>query len=65
MNFLHKAADRLDGKHMLKYMAEVNNSAILLKSDYQFKGPLAENLSGYPPPLRIPTHPYFAALINI
>lgn len=28
---------------MLKYMAEVNNSAILLKSDYQFKGPLAEN----------------------
>lgn len=31
------------GKHMLKHMAGVDNSAILLKSDYQFKGPLTEN----------------------
>jgi hypothetical protein len=28
---------------MLKHMAGVDNSAILLKSDYQFKGPLTEN----------------------
>lgn len=28
---------------LLKYMAGIDNSAILLKSDYQFKGPLAEN----------------------
>lgn len=28
---------------LLKAMAEVDNSAILLKSDYQFKGPLTEN----------------------
>ena len=28
---------------LLKYMAGVDNSAILLKSDYQFKGPLTEN----------------------
>ena len=28
---------------LLKYMAGINNSAILLKSDYQFKGPLTEN----------------------
>ena len=27
----------------LKYMAGIDNSAILLKSDYQFKGPLTEN----------------------
>ncbi len=28
---------------LLKHMAGIDNSAILLKSDYQFKGPLAEN----------------------
>lgn len=28
---------------LLKHMAGVDNSAILLKSDYQFKGPLVEN----------------------
>ncbi|PWL43763.1 MAG: AAA family ATPase [Clostridiaceae bacterium] len=28
---------------LLKYMAGIDNSAILLKSDYQFKGPLTEN----------------------
>ena len=28
---------------LLKHMAGVDNSAILLKSDYQFKGPLTEN----------------------
>ena len=28
---------------LLKYMAGVDNAAILLKSDYQFKGPLTEN----------------------
>lgn len=28
---------------LLKYMAGVDNSAILLKTDYQFKGPLTEN----------------------
>lgn len=28
---------------LLKHMAGLDNSAILLKSDYQFKGPLAEN----------------------
>lgn len=28
---------------ILKYMAGVDNSAILLKTDYQFKGPLTEN----------------------
>lgn len=28
---------------LLKHMAGIANSAILLKSDYQFKGPLAEN----------------------
>lgn len=28
---------------LLKYMAGVDNSAILLKTDYQFKGPLSEN----------------------
>lgn len=28
---------------LLKYMAGMDNSAILLKSDYQFKGPLTEN----------------------
>ena len=28
---------------LLKHIAGVDNSAILLKSDYQFKGPLTEN----------------------
>lgn len=28
---------------LLKHMAGIDNSAILLKSDYQFKGPLTEN----------------------
>ena len=28
---------------LLKYMAGIDNSAIILKSDYQFKGPLTEN----------------------
>jgi predicted AAA+ superfamily ATPase len=28
---------------LLKYIAGIDNSAILLKSDYQFKGPLTEN----------------------
>ena len=28
---------------LLKYMAGIDNGAILLKSDYQFKGPLTEN----------------------
>lgn len=28
---------------LLKHMAGINNSAILLKSEYQFKGPLTEN----------------------
>ena len=28
---------------LLKHMAGLNNSAILLKTDYQFKGPLTEN----------------------
>jgi len=28
---------------LLKYMAGIDNKAILLKSDYQFKGPLTEN----------------------
>ena len=28
---------------LLKHMAGIDNSAILLKSDYQFKGPLNEN----------------------
>ncbi|MBD5445662.1 MAG: DUF4143 domain-containing protein [Lachnospiraceae bacterium] len=28
---------------LLKYMAGIDNSAIVLKSDYQFKGPLTEN----------------------
>lgn len=28
---------------LLKYMAGIDNSAILLKADYQFKGPLTEN----------------------
>lgn len=28
---------------LLKHMAGIDNSAILLKTDYQFKGPLAEN----------------------
>lgn len=28
---------------LLKYMAGVDNSAVLLKTDYQFKGPLTEN----------------------
>ena len=28
---------------LLKYMAGIDNAAILLKSDYQFKGPLTEN----------------------
>lgn len=44
------AFDRLDcfklfvfDTGLLKYMAGVDNSAILLKSNYQFKGPLTEN----------------------
>lgn len=44
------AFDRLDqfklfvfDTGLLKYMAGIDNSAILLKSDYQFKGPLTEN----------------------
>ena len=44
------AFDRLDcfklfvfDTGLLKHMAGIDNSAILLKSDYQFKGPLAEN----------------------
>ncbi len=44
------AFDRLDcfklflfDTGILKYMAGLDNSAILLKSDYQFKGPLTEN----------------------
>ncbi len=44
------AYDRLDqfklfvfDTGLLKHMAGVDNSAILLKSDYQFKGPLTEN----------------------
>lgn len=28
---------------LLKHMAGIDNSAILLKSEYQFKGPFAEN----------------------
>lgn len=28
---------------LLKYMAGIDNSAILLQGDYQFKGPLTEN----------------------
>lgn len=28
---------------LLKQMAGIDNSVILLKSDYQFKGPLTEN----------------------
>ena len=28
---------------LLKQMAGINNSAILLENDYQFKGPLTEN----------------------
>ena len=28
---------------LLKHMADIDNSAILLKNDYQFKGPLTEN----------------------
>lgn len=28
---------------LLKHMASIDNSAILLKADYQFKGPLTEN----------------------
>ena len=28
---------------LLKHMAGIDNSAILLKSDYQYKGPLTEN----------------------
>ena len=28
---------------LLKHMAGIDNSAILLKADYQFKGPLTEN----------------------
>lgn len=44
------AFDRLDcfklfvfDTGLLKHMAGIDNSAILLKADYQFKGPLAEN----------------------
>ena len=44
------AFDRLDcfklfvfDTGLLKTMAGIDNSAILLKSDYQFKGPLTEN----------------------
>lgn len=44
------AFDRLDcfklfvfDTGLLKYMSGVDNSAILLKTDYQFKGPLTEN----------------------
>ncbi len=44
------AFDKLDGfklflfdTGLLKHMAGIDNSAILLKSDYQFKGPLTEN----------------------
>ncbi len=44
------AFDRLDSfklflfdTGLLKHMAGIDNSAILLKSNYQFKGPLAEN----------------------
>lgn len=44
------AFDRLDqfklfvfDTGLLKHMAGIDNSAILLKSDYQFKGPLTEN----------------------
>ncbi len=44
------AFDRLDqfklfvfDTGLLKHMAGVDNSAILLKTDYQFKGPLTEN----------------------
>ncbi len=44
------AFDRLDSfklflfdTGLLKHMAGIDNSAILLKSDYRFKGPLAEN----------------------
>lgn len=44
------AFDRLDqfklflfDTGMLKTMAGIDNSAILLKNDYQFKGPLTEN----------------------
>lgn len=44
------AFDRLDcfklflfDTGLLKYMAGIDNSAILLKTDYQFKGPLTEN----------------------
>ncbi len=44
------AYDRLDqfklfvfDTGLLKYMAGIDNSAILLKTDYQFKGPLTEN----------------------
>lgn len=44
------AFDRLDcfklfvfDTGLLKHMAGIDNSAILLKSDFQFKGPLAEN----------------------
>ena len=45
------AFDRLDcfklfvfDMGLLKNMAGIDNSAILLKADYQFKGPLTENL---------------------
>ena len=44
------AFDRLDqfklfvfDTGLLKQMAGIDNSAILLKADYQFKGPLTEN----------------------
>lgn len=44
------AFDRLDcfklfvfDTGLLKHMAGIANSAILLKTDYQFKGPLTEN----------------------
>lgn len=45
-----KAFDQLNhfklflfGAGLLKYIAGIDNAAILLKSDYQFKGPLTQN----------------------
>lgn len=50
MEHLLAAFDKLDqfklfvfDTGLLKHMAGLDNSAILLKSDYQFKGPLTEN----------------------
>lgn len=44
---------------LLKHMAGIDNSAILLKSDYQFKGPLTENFVLQQLSSQFDVHPHY------